>query len=143
MAEIILRNPQKFDVGVFTSAKDEMDHLGVNIPHGSFLPVTETELKYIASRSNVLRRGILRVEDDDEAMRKVGIDQATDPNFISDEEIAKKLGGTVKKIKEWLGTVNEGYILDRIYDVAMTMNLSMDKLKVLQAKMPDKNILGE
>lgn len=91
----------------------------------------------------MLRRGILRVEDDDEAMRKVGIDQTTDPNFISDDEIAKKLGGTVKKIKEWLGTVNEGYILDRIYDVAMTMNLSMDKLKALQAKMPDKNILGE
>ena len=142
--EIILRNPQKFDVGVFVSAKDEKDGLGVNIPHGSFLPVTENELKYIASRSSLLKRGILRVEEDaGEAMKKVGIDQATDPHFISDTEIQKKLSGSVKKVKEWLATVNEGYILDRIYDIAMNMNLSLDKVKALNEKMPNKSFLDD
>lgn len=33
--------------------------------------------------------------------------------------------------------------MDRIYDVAMEMDLPMTKLKVLNEKMPDRNILGE
>lgn len=141
--EIILRNPQKFDVGVYTSAKDEMDHLGVNIPRGSFLPVTENELKYIASRSSLLKRGILCVEDNEDAMKKVGVNPETNPNIISDEEITKKLSGSAKKVREWLAGVNEGYLLDRIYDVAMGMNLSLDKVKALKEKMPGKDFIGE
>ena len=78
-----------------------------------------------------------------DALQEVGIDQANDPNFISDEEISKKLSGTNKKLKEWLSNVNEGYILDRIYDVAMGMNLSVDKIKTLKEKMPNKDFIGE
>lgn len=137
--KIVLRNPQKFDVGIVTSPERP---LGVNIRPGSFALVTQDELAYLASTSTLLSKGILRVDEKQaEAMQEIGIDQASDPNFITDEEIKKKLGGTAKKVREWLNTIEEGYILDRIYDAAMGMNLSQDKLKALQEKMPDKAFL--
>lgn len=138
--KIVLKNPQKFDVGIVTMAKP----MGVNIKAGSFCLVNQDELNYIASICTLLQDGILTVDDEHvEAMKEVGIDPKTDPNFISDDEIRKKLGGTAKKLREWLQTVDKGHILDRVYDVAVTMNLSADKLKVLTERMPDKDFLGE
>lgn len=138
--KIVLRNPQKFDVGIITPDKPQ----GVNIRPGSFALVNQYELNYLYSISNILQTGILCVDDNDaDAMLELGIDQATDPHFIKDEEIKKKLGGTVKKVREWLDTVEEEHILDRIYDVAKTMNLSVDKIKALQEKMPNRNFLDD
>ena len=76
-------------------------------------------------------------------MESVGIDVNTDPNFIDDEDIRKKLNGTAKNIEKWLNDIHEEYILDRIFDVAKDMNLNMSKIKVLQAKMPSKNFLDD
>lgn len=136
--KIVLRNPQKFDIGIITPDKP----LGVNIRPGSFALVTQNELNYIASTCTLLQRGMLRVDEDNSvAMQELGIDQATDPHFIKDEEIQKKLSGTAKKVREWLATIDEEYILDRVYDVAMTMNLSMDKIKALKDRMPNKEFL--
>ena len=138
--KIVLKNPQKFDVGIITMAKPN----GVNIKAGSFCLVNQDELNYRASICTLLQDGVLTVDKEHvEAMKEIGIDPETDPNFISDEEIRKKLSGTVKKVREWLATVEMGHILDRIYDVAVSMNLSADKLKVLMDKMPDKDFLGE
>ena len=141
MAEKIkLMNPQKFDVGIITLE----NKIGVNIKAGSFTVVTPDDIAYLASISDVFRRGILKVEEKNiEVMQEAGIDQANDPNYITDEEIQKKLSGTVKKMKEWLATIEEGYILDRIYDVAMNMNLSLDKVKALNEKMPDRKFLED
>ena len=138
--KIILRNPQKFDVGIITMAKP----MGVNIKAGSFCLVNQDELNYLASICTLLQDGILTVDKEHvEAMKEIGIDPENDPNFISDEEIRKKLGGTTKKLREWLATVEKGHILDHIYDIAVNMNLSADKLKVLMEKMPEKDFLGE
>ncbi len=138
--KIILRNPQKFDVGIVTMAKP----MGVNIKAGSFCLVNQDELNYIASICTLLQDGILTVDKEHvEAMKEIGIDPENDPHFITEEEIRKKLSGTTKKVREWLATVEKGHILDRIYDVAVNMNLSADKLKVLMEKMPDKDFLTE
>ena len=49
-----------------------------------------------------------------------------------------------KKIGEWLDTITEPFVLDRVYDVAMSMdNLTAPKLKVLKAKMPERDFIGE
>ena len=136
--KIILRNPQKFDVGIVTLEKEH----GINIRAGSFAIVNQNEINYLASTSTLLQDGILTVDDEHiESMKKVGIDPETDPNFIKDEEIKKKLAGTTKKLTEWLDTVEQGHILDRIYDIADSMNLSADKLRVLREKMPDKEFV--
>lgn len=141
MAEKIkLWNPQKFDVGIITPE----NKLGINIQAGSFALVSEDDIAYLATISDVFRKGILKVEEKNlDVMQGVGIDQQNDPHFISNEEIQKKLSGTAKKIKEWLGTIDEAYILDRIYDVAMGMNLSLDKIKILKEKMPNKEFIND
>ena len=137
--KIILRNPQKFDVGIVTLEKPQ----GVSVKAGSFVVVNQNELNYLASICTLLQDGILMVDEDhaDGFMQQLGVDPATDTHFMKDEDIRKKLGGTVKKMKEWLETVEAGHVLDRIYDIAVTMNLSADKLKVLAEKMPDKEFI--
>lgn len=138
--KIKLMNPQKFDVGIVTLDSK----VGINIKAGSFALVTPDDIAYLASISDVFRRGILKVEEKNiDVMQQAGIDQENDPNFITDEEIKKKLTGTAKKMKEWLDAVTEGHILDRIYDVAMTMNLNQDKLIILNNKMPGKSFMNE
>ena len=137
--KIILRNPQKFDVGIVTLEKPQ----GVSVKAGSFVVVNQNELNYLASICTLLQDGILMVDEDhaDGFMQQLGVDPATDTHFMKDEDIKKKLGGTVKKMKEWLETVAAGHVLERIYDIAVTMNLSADKLKVLAEKMPDKEFI--
>lgn len=136
--KIVLRNPQKFDIGIVTLEKP----LGVNIKAGSFALVNESELNYLASISDLLQKGLLQVDDQHkEQMLELGINPDDDVNFVKDEEIRKKLSGTGKKLKEWLATIEEGHVLDRVYDVAMEMNLNVDKVKILKEKMPDKDFL--
>lgn len=134
-------NPQKFDVGVITQDKP----IGMNIKAGGFIMLTQDDIDYIMSISTLFQRGFLRIEETKaaEIMESVGIDVNTDPNFIDDEDIRKKLNGTTKTIEKWLNDIHEEYILDRIFDVAKDMNLNMSKIKVLQAKMPSKNFLDD
>lgn len=134
-------NPQKFDVGVVTQDKP----IGMNIKAGGFIMLTQDDIDYIMSISTLFQRGFLRIEETKaaEIMESVGIDVNTDPNFIDDEDIRKKLNGTAKNIEKWLNDIHEEYILDRIFDVAKDMNLNMSKIKVLQAKMPSKNFLDD
>lgn len=134
-------NPQKFDVGVITQDKP----IGMNIKAGGFIMLTQDDIDYIMSISTLFQRGFLRIEETKaaEIMESVGIDVNTDPNFIDDEDIRKKLNGTAKNIEKWLNDIHEEYILDRIFDVAKDMNLNMSKIKVLQTKMPSKNFLDD
>ena len=72
--------------------------------------------------------------------------KTNNPNahFSDDEDIRKHLASTPKKIGEWLDTITEPFVLDRVYDVAMSMdNLTAPKLKVLKAKMPERDFIGE
>ena len=74
----------------------------------------------------------------------IGIDPEHNPHFSDDEDIRKHLASTPKKIGEWLDTITEPFVLDRVYDVAMSMdNLTAPKLKVLKAKMPERDFIGE
>lgn len=132
-------NPQKFDVGVVTQDKP----IGMNIKAGGFIMLTQDDIDYIMSISTLFQRGFLRIEETKaaEIMESIGIDVNTDPNFIDDEDIRKKLNGTAKNIEKWLNDIHEEYILDRVFDVAKDMNLNMSKIKVLQTKMPNKNFL--
>lgn len=137
---IRLYNPQKFDVGVKLLDNDR----GVNVRAGGFIQISEDDIAYINSISSVLRRGMLRIEKEKEIlMQEVGIDTDSDPNFITDEEIQKKLGMSAKKIDEWLATVEEEYIKERIFNIAIGMNLTMSKIKVLQAAMPNRTFIEE
>lgn len=138
--KIKVYNRQKFNVGIKMPSKPD----GINIAPGSFTYMTEDDIEYVMSISTIFQKGYLRVEEDKtEILADMGIDVVNDPNFLDDEMIRKKLTQTPKKLGEWLDTVNSEHTMDRIYDVAMNMDLSMTRLKVLNEKMPDRNILGE
>lgn len=132
-------NRQKFNIGIKLPSKPD----GLNIAPGSFTYMTRDDIEYLMSLSNLFQKGYLREEEGSNVVAEAGIDTVNDPNFMSDAEIEKKLGASAKKVGEWLDTVDSEHTLDRIFDVAMNMNLPMNKLKVLNEKMPDRNILGD
>lgn len=143
-----LKNVQKFDIGVKTPDKP----MGVNIQRGSFLPVSEDDVNYIASVSNLIQRGLLIVENiagaekdiAKEVVTSLGIDEKENPNFATDEEIRKCLSSSQKKMADWLDSIEEPVLLDRIYTIAMGMeNLNINKLKLLKNKMPNREFIGD
>lgn len=145
---IKLVNPQKFDVGIKTIDKP----MGINVKAGSFILVSEDDVNYISSISNIIQRGLLRIENaagskEDRAaemIEELGVDK-TSANFYDDDDIRKVLGGSAKKLAEWLDSIEQAYIFDRVYDLAMQMSEKMTapKLKVLKEKMPSKDFIGE
>lgn len=131
-------NPQKFTVGIVTQDKP----LGIAIKPGSFAIISEDDVSYIASVSSIFRRGVLRLdEDNNDLLMGIGINVAKEVNYCDEEDIRKKLSGTAKALGEWLDNIHEDYILDKIFDVAKEMNLPASKIKVLSAKMPNRDFL--
>ena len=133
---IRLRNPQKFNVGIITPDKP----YGINIAPGAFCIINQDELDYLMGNSTLLQNGVLKVDGDkqEEVIETLGINKENNANFMSDEDIKKKLSGNVNQLKKWLETVNaEPYVLEKIAEIASKMNLSMNKVQVLQDKIPN------
>lgn len=137
--KIKVYNRQKFNVGIKLPGMRD----GVNIAPGSFTYMSRDDIEYVMSQSRLFQKGYLREEEGSSIISEFGVDVENNPNFFDDEAIRKKLGQTPKKMKEWLCTVDSEHTMDRIYDVAMSMDLTLAKLKVLNEVMPDRNILGE
>lgn len=135
-------NNQKYDIGIVTVGKPQ----GINIRPGSFAVLTREDVEYLCSVCTLFQSGELRISDDElekEVLESVGISKEENANFADEEDIRKHLSATNKKVEEWLDGVTEEHMLDRIFDIAQDMNLSMSKVKLLKAKMPNKNFLGE
>lgn len=133
---IRLRNPQKFNVGIITPDKP----YGQNIAPGAFTIINQDELDYLMGISKILQKGILRIEGDkqEEAMEIMGVDKETNANFMSDEEIRKKLSMNANQLKKWLENIEaEPYVLEKIAEIASSMNLSLNKIQVLKDKVPN------
>ena len=62
---------------------------------------------------------------------------------LNDEEIVDKLGKSAKAIAAWLQDIEEPEELHAIFEVAKTLDLPASKLKVIQAKMPSKDVLED
>ena len=133
---IRLRNPNKFDVGIITPDKP----YGINIKPGTFTIVTQDELDYLMSISTMLQDGVLIVEGEkqQEVLEALGVDKENNAQFMSDEDIKKKLSGNANQLKKWLNSPDiKPYTMERIAEIAKGMNLSMSKIQVLQDKLPD------
>ena len=132
---IRLRNPQKFNVGIITPDKQ----YGQNIAPGGFTIINQDELDYLMGNSKLLQKGILQVEGEqrDETLEIMGVNKENNANFMSDEDIKKKLQMNANQLKKWLeSTEAEPYVLKRVAEIAKGMNLNANKLQVLQAKVP-------
>ena len=136
-SKIRLDNPNRFNVGIITPEKQ----YGQNVAPGAFIYVNNDELEYLMSTTNLLQRGILRVhggEEKKEVEERLNIDSENNANFMSDEDIKKKLSGNANQLRKWLDSDDiKPYVIDKIAKIAKEMNLAMNKIKVLQEKLPD------
>ena len=131
-----LNNPNDFSVGIITPEKQ----YGVNITPHAFTMVTQDEVDYLMATSTLLQDGVLRLNEDKqkELADTIGIKMEDNANFMSDEDIKKKLSGNANQLRKWLSSdAIKPYVLDKIASIAKTMNLSMNKIQVLQEKLPD------
>ena len=131
-----LNNPHDFAVGIITPEKP----YGVNILPHAFTMVTQDELDYLMATSTLLQDGALRLgsEKQKELAATLGIKMEDNANFMSDEDIKKKLSGNANQLRKWLDSDDiKPYVIDKIAKIAKDMNLAMNKIKVLQEKLPD------
>lgn len=132
---IRVRNTKKFNVGIVTPDKQ----YGQNIAPGAFTILNQDEIDYLIGTSTLFQRGILQVEGErkQEVLETLGVDKENNANFMSDEDIKKKLMMNTNQLKKWLdSTEAEPYVLDKICEIASGMNLSMNKIQVLKDKIP-------
>lgn len=137
--KIRLRNPQKFNVGIITNDKP----YGLNIAPGSFTIVSKDDVDFLMATSTLLQKGILRIEGDqkEEVLEQMGVKEEDNANFMSDEDIKKKLSGNANQLRKWLDGDIEPYVFEKIAEIADGMNLNANKLQVLKEKIPNHDFL--
>ena len=137
-----LNNPNKFAVGIITPEKE----YGVNILPGAFTMVTQDEVDYLMATSTLLQEGklVLAGEKQKQLADVMGIKMEDNANFMTDEEIKKKLNANANTLRKWLNSGEiHPYVLERIATLAKDMNLSLNKIQVLQEKLPDFDFMSK
>lgn len=137
-----LNNPNKFAVGIITPEKE----YGVNILPGAFTMVTQDEVDYLMATSTLLQEGklVLAGDKQKELADTMGIKMEDNANFMTDEEIKKKLNANANTLRKWLNSGDiHPYVLERIASLAKDMNLSLNKIQVLQEKLPDFDFMSK
>lgn len=135
-----VNNPNPYPVGIITPEKP----YGANIPPKAFTMVTQDEVDYLMATSTLFRDGVLRLdgEKQKDLADVMGIKMEDNANFMSDEDIKKKLSGNANQLRKWLNSDDiKPYVLDKIAEIAKGMNLSLNKIQVLQEKLPDYDFM--
>ena len=130
-------NDRKYPVGlILQNGLERVVH------SAGYTLLSRDEIEFVASNAPRLFEGErqLRLEDHETAAQMGFIESAETP-VMDDAEIRKKLSLRANQLKAWLDGVSEPYLLDAIYDVAMTMDLPASKLQLLQERMPDKEFI--
>lgn len=138
-------NRCKYDIGVST-----VNGRSMTIKSGSFQLMTANDILYVESicRANKFFSQKMLVPVDEDG-RDIELDQLgmhPDENLpvhMDDKQIEALLKQSAKKIEEYIGGIEDLAELHAIYDVAMTMDLPQSKLKILKAKMPEKDFIEE
>lgn len=137
-------NRCKYDIGINLLSGQQ-----ANIVSGSFLVISVNDILHIegTSKRKVFSSKMLVPVDDnnnDVSLEEIGgYPDAYAAPHLNDEEIVEKLKKSAKAIGEWLDTIEEPEELHAVFEVAKQLDLPASKLKVLQAKMPSKDMLED
>ena len=137
-------NRCKYDIGV-----NLMSGQQTNIIAGTFIMLTVNDILYIESTSKrkiFSAKMLVPVDENNKDLDLETLGGFSDPYSVphlNDEEIREKLNKSAKAIDAWLKTIEEAEELHAIFKVAIGMDLPASKLKVIQAKMPNKDLLEE
>lgn len=118
-----------------------------NIRPGSFIPLTKDDIAYVESQCAYNKKpfatGRLVIEEQKkvDVSEELGIIPDEKNFFESDEDIDKKLKGTVKNFKKWLEGIEDQAMLFNIAERAKALDLPASKLKILNEKVPSAGLL--
>lgn len=140
-----VENRCNFDVGVTLTSGQQP-----NIRKGSFLPLSVNEILYIESIARGRRPfssgELVAVDDNGKALKLEDLGGYTDTyteKHFSKEEISANLKKSAKQIESWLEGITDPVELHAIKETADEMDLPSSKLKVLQEKLPNIDLLRE
>jgi hypothetical protein len=136
-------NNTNYDIGITLSTNQQRA-----IRAGTFLPnISVEDILFIENnaRCKPFSSKLLLVKDtNDKELSLEDIGGYTDPyaeKHFSPDEIAAQLEKSAKSIAAWLKDIEDPIELDAIRDMADKMDLPGSKLKVIQAKIPNRNML--
>lgn len=125
-------NPNKFHIGIRL-----YDGRTMNIVPKGFQMLTADEIHYVASATTLFSRGLLRVEEAAKPiLEEAGVIEENNVCFMTDEEMKKKLGLSAAKLGAWLADITDEIVLNRLAEIAKSMDLATSKMKVIEAKYP-------
>ena len=130
-------NQRKYDVGLL------LQNGSARVIHsGSFTLLSRDDIEYLISIAPALFEGEKQLSIEDRALAvQLGVIDSAQAEQMDAETIRKKLGLRAGQLKTWLDGIAEPYLLDAIYDVAMTMDLPASRLQLLQERMPDREFI--
>lgn len=129
---------------------DRQYNIGLLLPNGTervvspgaYTLMTKEEIEHMTGIAPGLFAGEkqLRLED-----RKLAVELG----FVLSEDVAvfdaafirKQLGFGAAKVKAWLETVTEPYLLEEVLAVVRTMDLPASKLQVIQERVPGQALI--
>lgn len=142
-AKFRVYNRTNYDIGVTLSSGQKP-----NIRKGSFLPLSVDDILYIESiargRKPFSSKELVPVDPSgkDLSLEDLGgyTDEYAEQHF-SEEEIKTNLKKPFKAVENWLNKIEDPVELHAIAEVAVKMDLPGSKLKLVQAKMPNVDLL--
>lgn len=137
-------NRCNYDIGVTLTSGQKP-----NIRKGSFLPLSVDDILYIESISgNFLpfsSKKLVAVGQDGKDLTLEDIGGYTNTyaeQHFSEEEIMANLKKPYKAVESWLNKITDPIELHAISEVAIKMDLPGSKLKLVQAKVPNVDLLS-
>ena len=140
-----VENRCNYDIGVILTSGQKP-----NIRKGSFLPLSVNDILYIesvAKRRRPFSSGeLVAVTSDGKSLSLSdlgGYEDTYTVKHFSEEEITSNLKKSAKQIEAWLQTIEDPVELHAIREVAQKMDLQSSKLRIIQEKLPDVDLLRE
>lgn len=140
-----VENRCKYDIGVRL-----VNGTFRNVEAGSFMPLTVDDIMFIEGlckkKKYFTQRYLVPVDEygKDVPMDQLGLVKAKNAVAHLDEaEISAALKQSPAKIEKWLDQFSDPVELDEICEIAKSLDLPMNKVKVLKAKCPNKDWLGQ
>lgn len=133
-----------YDVGVRL-----VNGVEFNIKSGSFQLMTMNDILYIESmcpNSKFFTKKILVPVDDSNKeieLNDIGLVYDESNGHLTEDEISAALKLPVKKMEAWLNEITDQVELHAIYEVAINLDLPLNKIKILSKKMPNKDWLDK
>ena len=146
-SRIRIVNKCNYDIGISL-----ITGMSVNLKPGTPVVLTVNDIMYIESicaRKKFFSSGMITMYDNDTGaqltLEKIGgyTNSDTEKHF-ENSEITAYLRKSTKAFGEWLSHIEDPSELNAVWQIAKTMeDLPASKLKLLKAKMPQKDLLED